>query len=267
MKFPPNRRMRSLEIIMAGRPRWTWVLSNTKDRAEWWETISCGLWSSMDCFFFACFPYKPCILPSMFEYVCVCVNYIYDCCDLFFLLWMEFLHNQPVTGIKFTDIQLDRYNRQQVQKGPVKVDFSGGSRSPESEGLNLQNHWRKCCNTWFFVVSMFNLFVLLGLHMSNMCVVLILGLQNYMSLPLLRIFLQNLVNLLISHGNMQRSLHGSLHVTSTTTFLTFFRLDRKRYSSNSVSFDVKWDDSLFWRQRGNSQKLWFWINMILGPCI
>ena len=81
-----HRRMRSLEIIMAGRPPWTWVLSNTKDGAEQWETFFCGgLWYSTDRYL-AYLSSKHTFVPAIFEYIYMHVM----CVWLVFLLCMQF---------------------------------------------------------------------------------------------------------------------------------------------------------------------------------
>ena len=77
-----HRRMRSLEIIMAGRPPWTWVLSNTKDGAEQWETFFCGgLWYSTDRYL-AYLSSKHTFVPAIFEYIymhVMCVWLVFCC--------------------------------------------------------------------------------------------------------------------------------------------------------------------------------------------
>ena len=72
-----HRRMRSLEIIMAGRPPWTWVLSNTKDPAEQWETFFlavCHIQRIVIWQYLAYFSSKHTFVPALFEYMHVCVT-------------------------------------------------------------------------------------------------------------------------------------------------------------------------------------------------
>lgn len=77
-----HRRMRSLEIIMAGRPPWTWVLSNTKDGAEQWETFFLPVCDIQRIVIWHIFPLN---IHLFLQYlnICMCV------CDWFCLLCMQ----------------------------------------------------------------------------------------------------------------------------------------------------------------------------------